>query len=281
MSEVIYTNKNSIGLGMFSSMRSLILNSIKYRSFVFALYRRDFLMNFRRSFFGVTWLVIAPAVGVLSWIFLNFIGILKTADTDVPYPIYVMIGSALWTLFLGCYSSVAETLKSGSGLLFQVKFPHELLFIIQLLQVISNFAISFLFNLVISACFGVAPTWRFLLLPFAILPILFFASGLGLIMALVSAVALDIRKVFDVFLGFGLFLTPVLYSKISAHETIKKYLNWNPLTHFFDACRDIIFNQHNLLVNYYWGFSITSIFVFFLGVHLFKSFESKVVEKLV
>jgi ABC-type polysaccharide/polyol phosphate export permease len=68
--------------------------------------------------------VISPLVGIVSWVLMNEAGCC-IRRLDIPYPLYVLFGTAIWGLFMAFYSAAASSLTSVGGLLVQAKFSHE------------------------------------------------------------------------------------------------------------------------------------------------------------
>ncbi|MCB1174177.1 MAG: ABC transporter permease, partial [Leptospiraceae bacterium] len=187
-------------------------NVYESRELIWQLFKRDFLAQYKKSFVGYTWVVLSPLIGVASWIFLQATGVLNSGDVGIPYPAYVLVGSSMWGLFMGFFQSASLSLRSGEGLMTQVKFPHEALFFIQLGQHMANFAIVFLMNIVVLLALGVVPAWQTILLPLVCLPMLFLGGGIGLINGLIGAVSPDLQRIIQPALGFMLYVTPVIYS---------------------------------------------------------------------
>ena len=66
------------------------------RELAMALFRRDLKAQFRQSILGYAWLFFPPIATTLVWFFLNSSGVVQVADTGMPYPAFVMIGTLLW-----------------------------------------------------------------------------------------------------------------------------------------------------------------------------------------
>jgi lipopolysaccharide transport system permease protein len=259
----------------------MIKNIISSKELIYQLFKRDFLMSFKKSFLGMTWLFISPIIGIISWLFMNYVGILKPGDIGVPYPVYLLIGTSIWTLFTGFYSSAAGTLSSGSGFIMQVKYPHEALLIKQTAQQLASFLIIFVLNILIFFAFGVFPSWMIILFPLLIIPLFFLGAGLGLIISVVNVVAIDIDRFMSIFFSIFMYLTPVLYSAKIENKFLNIINEINPLTYLIGTIRDLmIFGKTEYLT----GYLIASLFcfLFFLfSCRLFYLSEEKVIEKMI
>ena len=77
-----------------------------------ALFKRDMKAQVRQSILGYAWLFFPPIATTLVWFFLNSSGVVKVADTGMPYPAFVMIGTLLWQAFL---ESLTKPITSLNG----------------------------------------------------------------------------------------------------------------------------------------------------------------------
>lgn len=259
----------------------VINNVISSKELIWVLFKRDFLSVYRKSFIGVFWIFISPVIGILSWVFLNRTGVLNPGDVGVPFEVYVLIGSSVWGLFMGFYSSSAGTLGAGSEFIMQVKYPHEVLLFKQIAVQLANFSISFALNIGVIILFGVVPEWEIILFPLAVLPLFFLASSLGLVISLVSVVASDISNFFNILLGFVFYITPVIYSQNDKTSLLYSINEFNPLTYLIAAPRDLIFKGDVEYIERYLIISLISFLFFIWSIRLFYISEGRVVERMI
>lgn len=278
---VYYTPNYRQKIGFFRTWKIMFSNIVKSRQLIWQLFRRDFLMAYKKSAFGIGWILISPIIGIASWVIMNAAGILAPGNVGIPYPAYVLLSSAIWGLFMGFYSSAAGTLGAGGGFITQIKYPHEALLVKQVAQQLANFLISFAINILILLLFGVVPTWYVFLFPLLTLPLFFLGAGLGLFISVVSVVASDVVNLFNIGLGFVFYITPVIY----ASDTVKyPALEWlirlNPLTYLVGGVRDLIIYGTMNHPDLFLLFSVLSFLFFMLAWRLFFVSEDKVIEKM-
>lgn len=72
---------------------------IKSRDLIWRLFVRDFLAKYKQTVLGVLWAIIMPLLMVGTFVFLSRTGVLNIGKTDVPYPIFVLVGLSIWQLF--------------------------------------------------------------------------------------------------------------------------------------------------------------------------------------
>lgn len=256
-------------------------NIVESRELIYQLFKRDFLMQYKKSFLGQSWLIISPLIGVASWVLLNATGILEPGDVGIPFPAYVLLSSSIWGLFMGFYQAGVSTLTAGKGFILQVKYPHEVLLIKQVAQLLANFSLGFILNVAVLLLFGVVPAWQIIIFPIAVLPMFFLGAGFGLIISMVSVVATDISKITTTLLGLVFYITPVIFAAETRSITLGNVVEINPLTYLVGAPRDlIIYGQIDYPERFLFVAFLSFIF-FMLSWRLFFVSEDRVIEKMI
>lgn len=279
---VVYTPNYRKQTGFFETWILMVKNIVRSRSLIFQLFKRDFLMGYKKSFIGLAWILISPIIGIASWVILNSAGILEPGNTAIPFPVYILLGTSIWGLFMGFYGSAAGTLSAGGGFINQVKYPHEALLIKQTAQNIANFSITFLINFVILLVFGVTPSIGILLLPILAIPLFLIGAALGLLISVISVVASDISNITGICLSFVFYVTPIVYTKDSVESPIlEKLIDYNPLTYLIAGTRDFIIYGKMADPEIFVIVSVLSLVLFLISWRLFFVSEYKVIEKII
>lgn len=278
---IVYEPNSRRKIGFFKVWVLMFHNIIASRELIFQLFKRDFLMSYKKSFLGMGWIFISPIIGIISWVFMNYTGVLSPGDVGIPYPAYVLLSTSIWGLFMGFYSSAAGTLGAGASFIMQVKFPHEALLIKQTAQHLANFLITFIVNMIVLLIFGVVPHWMTILFPILILPLFFLGAGIGLIVSVIGVVATDLQKGFDFVLGLVLYITPVIYSPNVNNIFLQKVIKWNPLTYLIGGVRDLIIYGRIEHLDRFMLASVFALLIFMISWRLFFVSEDKVIEKMI
>jgi lipopolysaccharide transport system permease protein len=277
---VVYTPDSRRRTGFWRSLAGMAGNILRARELIRQLFIRDYLAVYKKSFLGLAWIILAPVVATLSWLFMNAAGVLQPGSTGVPYPVYVLLGTTLWGLFTGFYQSATQTLTAAQSYILQVRYPHEVLLVKQALEQTVNFAAALVVNLLAFLWFGVKPSWMLVLLPLTTLPLFFLGAGLGLIIAVLGVVAAEFKRLCEVALGLLLFITPVLYNPAALGPRFQEILRWNPLTHLLDTARSTMLTG---TIPDPLAFGLSTLFalvVFLVAWRLFYVSEHRVIEKL-
>ena len=277
----VYIPNQKLKTNFFQSTTIMCKNIFSSKELIIQLFKRDFFAIYKKSFIGTAWIFLSPLVGVISWIFMNSIGLLSPGDVKIPYPAYVLISNSIWGAFMGFYHSSQGTLSAGTGFILQVNYPHESLLIKQIGHFLATFILGFLFNIIVLVMMGVIPSWKILFFPFLILPLFFLGGGIGLILSVLSIVAVDISKAINYLLGLIFFVTPVIYAPNFENPILQTVLKWNPLTHLITGIRDtILYGTTESYIGYIYA-TIFSVICFFVACRLFYLSEDKVIEKMI
>ena len=129
--------------------------------------------------------------------------------------------------------------------------------------------------------YGVRLTWISLLFPFAIIPLLIAGLALGLIVAVLRVVAVDVVAVIDEFLKLLMYLTPIVYTPKLAISGLSTFVEWNPLTYLVGFSRDVLLEGSFYETNSFLLWSVVSLVFFLLSFTFFQLLGPKVLERLI
>ena len=277
----IYRPNQRHDLGFFKTWAVMAKNIINSRELIWQLFKRDFFASYKKSFIGISWIFIAPIVGIVSWVFLQKTGMLHPGDMEIPYPVYVLIGTSMWGLFMGFFNAANETLSAGQALVMQVNYPHEALLFKQTAQHLANFIITFVMNIVVLLAFKVIPSWGIIFFPLVALPLFFLGAAIGLVTSMISIVAIDLSKIINMGMGLMMWVTPVIYSDKIDNPFVQTIIKWNPLTYLVCSCRDIIIYGHLYNAAGYFICTGISFILFLISWRLFFVSEQKIIERMI
>ncbi|MEI7597402.1 MAG: ABC transporter permease [Bacteroidota bacterium] len=278
---ILYEPHQRIKIGFFKTFLVVLSNIYQSRELIWQLFKRDFFMAYKKSFFGIWWQFISPIFGIIVWVFYNSTGILNPGDVGIPYPAYVLLSMSIWSLFMSFYTGSQSTLDAGGGFINQVNYPHEVLMIKQVMISMATFLISFVLNFVVLIGFGVIPSWLTIFFPILVLPLFFIGASIGLISALVKVVVPDLQKGIDFIMTLLYFCTPVIYSSKIDNQFIQIVTKYNPLTYLFEGVRGVIIYGKIEHWHMYIYAVIASFLLFLISLRIFYISEQKVIERMI
>ena len=277
----VYRPNQRHDLGFFETWAVMAKNIVNSRELIWQLFKRDFFASYKKSFIGITWIFIAPIAGIISWVFLQKTGMLRPGEVGIPYPVYVLIGTSIWGLFMGFYNSANATLSAGQALVMQVNYPHEALLFKQTAQHLANFIITFVMNIAVLFAFKVMPSWGIILFPLVALPLFFLGAAVGLVTSMISIVAVDISRIINMAMGLMMYMTPVIYSDKVDSQFAQIVIKWNPLTYLVCSTRDIIIYGRLYDPFGYFICAVLSFLLFMISWRLFFVSEDRIIERMI
>ena len=280
MIETIYRPNQRSQLSNFETWTRMAGTLWSNRELINQLFRRDFVGSYKKSLLGPTWVFLSPVVGVVAWVLLRRAGLLNAGELEIPYPIYVLVGTTMWGLFMGFYSASASTLHAAGSLLMQINFPHEVYLFEQNALQLVNFSILLVLNLLAMMVFGVTPSWTLILLPLVLLPLFMAGAAIGLIASVFGAVTVDVRRALDLTLGMMIWLSPIIYSPSNPSSTLTTISGYNPLTHLVCSARDIILYGRLYDTGGYLLSSLLALILFLYACRVFYVAETRLVERI-
>lgn len=201
------------GLDAFrEAVRSLWTSFHQARQLAWRFFLRDTRADHRQSLLGYVWLVVPALANTVIWVFLNDQKIIQVNSGSVPYPLFVLTGTVLWTTFNASLMAMLGVIGEARGMLAKVSFPHEALIYSAFLKSLLNAVITSL--VLVPALLLFAVSWRLemLLFFFALGASLFLGSALGLLAIPIAALYSDVGRAVQLVLRFGFFLTPVIFA---------------------------------------------------------------------
>ena len=201
-----------------------------------ALFKRDMKAQVRQSILGYAWLFFPPIATTLVWFFLNSSGVVKVADTGMPYPAFVMIGTLLWQAFLESLTKPITSLIGAKAMLTKLNFPRIAPVLAGIGQTTVTAAIRLILLIPIFVFAGVEASWTIVFFPFAYLSMVLLGVAIGSFLTPIGLLYTDIARAIGLFGQFAMYATPVVYPMATGG-----FLGWvnkfNPVTYLIEIGR--------------------------------------------
>ena len=235
---IIYTPESSL-----ANPKRLIMEMVdelrNSRELAFALFTRDMKAQVRQSILGYAWLFFPPIATTLVWFFLNSSGVVKVADTGMPYPAFVMIGTLLWQAFLESLTKPIMSLTASKAMLVKLNFPRIAPVLAGIGQTTVTSAIRLVLLIPIFVFAGVEASWTIVFFPLAYLSMVLLGIAIGSFLTPIGLLYTDIGKAIGLLGQFMMYATPVVYPIAS-----EGFLGWvnkvNPVTYLLEVGRSTL-----------------------------------------
>jgi ABC-type polysaccharide/polyol phosphate export permease len=231
----------SLGRRFVQGAGVLVREQIEYRELFFQMTKRDLLIRYKQTVMWFGWAVFMPLINtiIFSLVFTR----VAPVETGMPYPVYAYLGLLAWNFFASSLRFSIGSLTGNANLVTKVYFPREIF-------PFSAVGVSFIDGLVGATLllvmlfyYRLAPGWSILLLPVVIATHVAVTAAAALLLAMANLFFRDVKYIFEIVLGVGMFATSVVYPVERMGGTLGAVLALNPLTTIFNAYRAILIQQ--------------------------------------
>lgn len=240
----------------------------------------EFKLRYYENKLGLLWALIKPVMEVTIY-YVVFKVIMKN---NIPaFASYLFIGIVLWNFFVESTSGTIQILNTKKYL-YEYSNMNKLEIYISTL--LSN-SIGFFFNLVMFLVFYQfieSASVHFTIYNLWIIPLfinLFILSlGMSLILSCLYVVAKDITQIWQVFISFLFFLSPIFYDIKTFKAALPRFDYGNPMAGIIINARHVMmYNQlpDFELLAFDFGYAI---FLLLIGNILLKKLGARAAEKL-
>jgi lipopolysaccharide transport system permease protein len=260
---------------LFKLLREWILTPFHHYRLFHNFTRQDFLGQFTASIGGFLWLILTPAVHIVTYAFVfSYIFQIRAVEGfgQTSFIIFMMIGYLPWFAFADAISKSTGLLIEKAPLITKVKFPVQILPIIGTVIPYLTHAIGFGILLLYLATQGYL-SWLWLLIPVVFFFQLLFTLGLVAVLSSLSVFLRDLQQLVALAITIWFFLTPIIYPiSLIQNPAVQKIFLFNPMHSFVNFYRELILHGEISLINL--GIIIPiSLISFFFGGWLFMKIK--------
>ncbi|HYK04886.1 MAG TPA: ABC transporter permease [Thermoanaerobaculia bacterium] len=196
------------------------------------LFRRNVQVRYRRTWLGYAWLLLPIIATTLVWVYINARRLVVIAAPEIPYPVHVLAGMALWQTFVDALNAPLQQLAAGRQLVTRSRVPLEALVLAGVLEALSNCAVRLVVLASMLITYDVPIGWSVLFAPLGIAALMLLGLAFGVFLAPVGLLYDDVGRAVVMVTGLWFFLTPVIYR--APEEGI---LRLNPVTPLLETTR--------------------------------------------
>ncbi|OGM12189.1 hypothetical protein A2V80_02920 [Candidatus Woesebacteria bacterium RBG_16_39_8b] len=236
-----------------------------YLDFLWAMTEKEIKARYKRAVFGFLWVILNPLLQML------IIGAIFSFFIRIPnYFLFLFTGLLPWEFISLSLTKATPSIVYERSLLQKAKFPIEVIPISIILSNFFNMLISFgLFCLILIFLRRITFLSLALFVP-TFIWLLLFTIGLTLLTSSLQVKYRDVSFFIQTILILWFYATPVLYSLSLIPAQIHLLFSLNPLTSIFELLHFALLNQglidfKIMIINI-----LISIFIFIMGVIIFK-----------
>jgi lipopolysaccharide transport system permease protein len=201
------------------------------------LAKRDIKAQYRQSVFGYLWAIVPVVMSAAVWIFLQSSGTVKLSDTGMPYPLFVVIGTACWSIVGECLLLPINNINSNKSILTKINFPREALITLGVLRFFSTFIIKLGLIICCLIFFKVSITASILLFIPILLVTVVALTSIGIILVPFGVLYTDISRLIPIAMQLLMYASPVVYM-VPKSGLMKHLMQINPMSYILIDLRN-------------------------------------------
>lgn len=246
----------------------------QYRELFYFFTWRDIKVKYKQTVLGFAWAIFQPLI--MTLVFTLFLGkaIADHSELPLPYPIFVLSGMLLWSVFSNGLSNAANSMVNNANIIKKIYFPRLIIPLSAILVSLFDFLMGFLVFIPALFYYHVSMSWTAIyLLPIALLITVLASFGLGTLLAALNIKYRDFRYILPFFIQAFLFITPIIYpANISQNNIVHWVMRLNPMSAAVETFRAAFLPHYHFGTDFWISFGIV-VLVFLSGLIYFRKTE--------
>lgn len=202
------------------------------------LFVRDVSAQYRQSLLGLLWALLPALATGLVFIALQSQRVLGLGETQIPYPVYVLLGTTFWQVFVEALNAPLKSVTAAKPILARIQFPREALILSSAYLVAWNALMKSIVLVGVLVWFEVSPTTGLLFAPLAVALLILLGLAIGLALTPIGLLYTDIASGLVIATQLWFFATPVVYPAPKAFP-LSLLATLNPVSPLLSGARDL------------------------------------------
>ena len=240
---------------------------------------------YRQSVLGYVWAFL-PVLAVTGvFLFLHAGGTISTTDETIPYPVYLLVGSILWQVFVDAVQGPLKVISASRAMLVKINFPRESLIIAAVLITLFNFIVRLAILVPALVFFATRGQYVFspsslLLFPVGVFGVVLLGYTIGILLTPIGILYKDIQLGVGIVLQFWMFLSPVVFMLSDKKDAVRTAALANPASHVIDTARSWLVGIPAELAQGFWIVTAAAFCFLLLGWLLYRISLPHVIARL-
>ena len=270
-----YSAKYRCNSSIFTAFKESISSAISYKGQIILSTRKEIEGIYRQDAFGLFWSIAMPVLPMTVYMILAYIKAFNTTES-MPFIFYIAVGMMIWLLMITTIKSVMRSIKREAAILKTTNYPIFIVMLSQLGIVMFETIIRLVAVALIMLWFKVEIGFTNIpYMLFALASATIFAFAVGMILSILDILVQDTRRVVDIFLRYGLFMSSVIFPFPT--EGLFGFVNkFNFFNTYVNSIRDFLFFGHTEILSTFIYTTIVGIILFLIATKLIYSLDYKV-----
>ena len=233
---------------VLGDLREIVAELALCRDLVQQLTLRDIRVRYKQAVFGFAWALLIPAAVVLAGMAVRVaVAYASGRQIDMTQLGGMAVKAVPWAFFVGCLSSGTSSLISNLSLVTKIYFPREVLPLSSVLAQSFDSLIGLVIVAMIVPFLGVTASMQLLWVPVLLALLWCLSLAAALFLSCANLFFRDVKYLVQVFLTFGIFVTPVILDAPMFGAAGARIMMLNPVAPILEGLRLSVASHHNLL----------------------------------
>ena len=228
--------------------RDIVSDLLGAKDLLQQLVKRDIRIRYKQAAFGFAWAILVPMAVVLAGITVR-VALANAAGRtlNAGQIAGISLKSVPWAFFVGCLNTATPSLVANMNLVTKIYFPREVLPLSAVLAQTFDSSVGVGLVILLLPFFGVHASMALLWVPLLVVILWTFCLAAALLLSCANLFFRDVKYLVQVFLTFGIFVTPVLLDAPMFGRTGTFWIMLNPIAPLLEGLRLAVVDHHNLL----------------------------------
>ncbi|MEO7360634.1 MAG: hypothetical protein ABI120_09905 [Gemmatimonadaceae bacterium] len=209
---------------------------------------RDIRVRYKQAAFGFAWALLLPMAVVLSGLAVRVaFAYVSKRGMDMHQIASMAVKAVPWAFFVGCLNGGTQSLLSNKALVTKIYFPREVLPLSAVLAQSFDSLIGFALVALVVPFLGVVLSPQLVWVPVLLLMLWTLALAAALFLSCANLFFRDVKYLVQVFLSFGIFITPVIFDAQMYGPVGSRIMMLNPVAPILEGLRLSIVYHESLL----------------------------------
>lgn len=250
-----------------------MFNRLKQYQFLFEeLVKRDFKRKYKRTILGMGWSILSPLLTlfVMRLVFSHFFG-----RGMEHYTTYLFCGNLIFAFFNESTTQGMGSLLSNAPIFTKVNIPKYLFLLSRNVQTLINFGLTLCVFFFFCILDHVTFTWKFILLLYPIILLLFFNIGVGMILSALYVFFRDIQYLWSIFTMLLMYMSAIFYSVETFPIRFQRLFLLNPVFTFIKYFRCIVLDANIPSISFHFLLLFYTVLALGLGSLIYKKYNTR------
>lgn len=230
----------SFSISPWALLRTLNAN----KNLAYNMAKREVMGRYKGSAMGLLWSFVNPVLMLAVYTFVFSVVFNARwsggVGSKTEFALVLFAGLLVFNFFSECINRAPLLIISNVNYVKKVVFPLEILPVVVLGAAAFHFLVSLAVWLLFYVIFFGIPTASILMLPVALLPLVFLTIGISWLLASLGTYIRDIGQVIGMVTMVLMFMSPIFYPVAALPVEYHAYMQLSPLTFVIEQARDVM-----------------------------------------